>query len=300
MLLKNFYRKNLVLKFKLILQIVFCFLFAVNFANAYNVATWNIRINVQEDSNNGDVWENRSKVIAQMVKFYDFDIIGIQEDYRKEIKSLKMLLPDFRFVGFPNHENGFTGSHNSILINADKFIILDSGMFYLAPVDSVPQLGWNAHYIRSCTWIKIQDKKTLNEMWVFNTHIDYMKGDAQEKSALLILDKIRAIAGPNSNSILMGDCNFNEHSEGYKILSESSLLDDSFDRTALKLVTSGTLNRFDPNYYHPERIDHIFVTRQFNVKKYGILTDSYWYQGKQKLPSDHYPVFVQIEYQDAK
>ena len=281
-------------------QIVVLFLFAISFANAYNVATWNIRINIQEDSNNGNLWENRSKVIVQMIKFYDFDIIGIQEDYRKEIKSLKLLLPDFHFIGFPNHENGFTGSHNSILINANKFTVLDSGMFYLAPVDSLPQLGWNAHYIRSCTWIKVQDKKTLNEMWVFNTHIDYVKGDAQEKSSLLILDKIKAIAGANSNSILMGDCNFNELSEGYRILSASSLLDDSFDRAALKLVTSGSLNRFDPNYYHPERIDHIFVTRQFNVKKYGILTDSYWFQGKQRLPSDHYPVYVQIVIQDAK
>lgn len=294
MLLTKFYQKNLLLKIDIKYIFLFIFTFAVNSVNAYNVATWNIRINVQEDSNNGDVWENRSKVIVQMIRFYDFDIIGIQEDYRKEIKSLKLLLPDYRFVGFPNHENGYTGSHNSILVNSNKFSVVDSGMFYLAPVDSLPQIGWNAQYIRSCTWIKIKDKKNLNEMWVFNTHIDYMKGDAQEKSSLLILDKIKTIAGPKSVSILMGDCNFNELSEGYKIINGSSLLEDSFDKASQKLVTSGTLNRFDPNYYHPERIDHIFVTEQFQVEKYGILTDSYWYQGRQRLPSDHYPVLVRL------
>jgi endonuclease/exonuclease/phosphatase family metal-dependent hydrolase len=41
-----------------------------------------------------------------------------------------------------------------------------------------------------------------------------------------------------------------------------------------------------------EVIDHIFVTKQFKVKKWGILTDTYF----GKYPSDHFPVMAVVNF----
>ena len=52
-----------------------------------------------------------------------------------------------------------------------------------------------------------------------------------------------------------------------------------------------------------ERIDHIFLTKDFHVYKYGVLTDVYYSEstdadgnkiGVARTPSDHFPVKVEI------
>lgn len=56
-------------------------------------------------------------------------------------------------------------------------------------------------------------------------------------------------------------------------------------------VQAGILNTYTPN-----RIDHIFVTPNFTVEKYGVLTDTYRTKnettGKYEshIHSDHFPV----------
>jgi endonuclease/exonuclease/phosphatase family metal-dependent hydrolase len=40
-----------------------------------------------------------------------------------------------------------------------------------------------------------------------------------------------------------------------------------------------------------EIIDHIFVTDQLKVIKWGLLTDTYY----GKFPSDHFPVMVELK-----
>lgn len=64
------------------------------------------------------------------------------------------------------------------------------------------------------------------------------------------------------------------------------------------------------------RIDHVFVSPEFNVDRYGMLTNMYWTDDAPtdnqksnqaptqlefrkmtlRIPSDHYPVFVKINY----
>ena len=53
----------------------------------------------------------------------------------------------------------------------------------------------------------------------------------------------------------------------------------------------GTFTSFDWNAPMKERIDYIFVQGGIKVLKYAVLTDA----KEQRFPSDHLPVFVQIQ-----
>jgi hypothetical protein len=104
-------------------------------------------------------------------------------------------------------------------------------------------------------------------------------------------------------------------SEGYKLFSSSGIARDSYESTALCYALNGTFNNFDPNLKTDSRIDHIFVSKDFIVKRYGVLTDSYrtekenstneiksanfpkevsLHQYVNRLPSDHYPVVIEV------
>jgi endonuclease/exonuclease/phosphatase family metal-dependent hydrolase len=61
-------------------------------------------------------------------------------------------------------------------------------------------------------------------------------------------------------------------------------LQDCFDLSPIKMLHNGTFNSFNISSITDRRIDHIFVTSGIDVKRYGILTDSY----NGKFPSDHF------------
>ncbi|MGY4385704.1 endonuclease/exonuclease/phosphatase family metal-dependent hydrolase [Pedobacter sp. UYP24] len=60
----------------------------------------------------------------------------------------------------------------------------------------------------------------------------------------------------------------------------------------IKLATNSSFNNFSVINKNDARIDHIFVTKQFNVKRYAILTNTF----NGHLPSDHYPIVAIMEY----
>lgn len=281
---------------KLFIFLFFCGLFVgASFAEPINVATWNIRINIKKDSVAGNVWGNRREAIVKMVQSNDFDIWGVQEDFNRELNELNSLLPNFSRKGFPNHENGRVGTFNSVFYKKRRFDERESGMFYLAPRDDVPMIGWNGKYIRSCTWVKLVERNTSQVFWVFNTHMDYAGGEVERESCKMLLRKIREIAGENAAVIVMGDLNFSQHSPGYKILTESGVVEDCLNLAQKKIKVAGTFNKFENDYKSEERLDHILVTKNINVLEYDVLLDTYPGQyGEDRFPSDHFPVVVKI------
>jgi endonuclease/exonuclease/phosphatase family metal-dependent hydrolase len=56
-------------------------------------------------------------------------------------------------------------------------------------------------------------------------------------------------------------------------------------------VNNGSFNAFGKAVNSNEIIDHIFITKQFTVQKWGILTDTY----HGKYPSDHFPVLAVLK-----
>lgn len=263
-----------------------------------NIATYNIRNNSDYDRKNNNGWEQRCPVICNMIKFHNFDIIGMQEVKHGQINDMLELLPEYDYIGVGRDDGKTAGEYTPIYYNRSKIKLLETGNFWLSETTDIPSKGWDANLPRVCTWGKFKmGKKTF---WVFNTHFDHIGVQARLESSKLILAKMEEMCG-NQPALLMGDFNINQFNEGYILINSSDFLDDSFEKAKFRYASNGTFNDFSTNHKSQDRIDHIFVTESIKVLRYGILTDMYWApknpEAKKKeyiirAPSDHYPVNI--------
>ena len=131
--------------------------------------------------------------------------------------------------------------------------------------------------------------------------MDHIGVVARRESARLVISKIKEMCGKDP-VILTGDFNVDQTSESYQVLHESGILSDSYELAQLRYATNGTCAGWNPNTYTPNRIDHIFVTKNFTVEKYGVLTDTYRIKNEAtgkyeaRIPSDHFPVKAVLKY----
>lgn len=250
------------------------------------LATYNMRYDNTSDTVNA--WAKRLPIIAQLVRFHDFDIFGAQELLVHQLEGLSTALPAYGWFGVGRDDGKQKGEFSPVFYKKDMYTVLRQGTFWLAPNPDVPGKGWDAALSRVCSWGEFQEKKGKQKFFVFNTHFDHIGVQAREESARLILEKAKQIAG-SAPVIIMGDFNSDQDSEAYKVLAASSMK-DAFDLPKVKYANTSTFNSFNIRTTGDRRIDHIFLSPVFTVEKYGILTDSY--QGK--LPSDHYPVMIEV------
>ena len=263
-----------------------------------NVATWNIRVLDENDEKNGNIWSNRLNAMVNMIKSYDFDVLGIQEDCDTSLADLEPLLDKYESKGFFNYDGVNrkqlcrSTEYNTIFFRKDRLELLESGMFYIGEDETKPEKSWGAKHIRSCTWVKLKHKYSGEILWVFNAHPDYLDS-LHKKSASMLLRKVGEIAN-GSKALLMGDLNFDMKSGGYKILKNSDLLEDSYDvaETKLEKKDVATFNHYGTEERH---LDYIFVTDPNSVLQYDVLQDQYEYRGEMRYPSDHFPVVIKIK-----
>ena len=193
------------------------------------------------------------------------------------------------------------GEYAPVFYRKDKFKLLKSGNFWLSEDTSKPNKGWDAAYTRICTWGEFKDITGKFRFWFFNLHMDHIGVVARRESAKLVISKIKEMCGKEP-VILTGDFNVDQTSESYQILHESGILSDSYETAQLRYATNGTCTGWNPDTYTPNRIDHIFVTKNFVVEKYGVLTDTYRIKNEAtgkyeaRIPSDHFPVKVVLKY----
>jgi len=261
-------------------------------AQTINVATYNMRNdNNSEDSTHGNGWKQRYPVIAALIQFHDFDIFGTQECLYHQIQDISNKLPGYDYYGIGRDDGKHAGEHSEIFFKKDKFQLLAHGDFWLSQTPDKPSLGWDATCCnRICSWVLLQDKKSKKKFYVFNTHYDYQKDLARNESSKLILKEIKTIAGTQP-VIFMGDMNGGNESEWYKTIANSGILKDTYKEAKNPYTNNGSFNGFGSTVKSDEIIDHIFVTKQFTVQKWGILTDTY----HGKYPSDHFPVFAVLK-----
>ena len=169
--------------------------------------------------------------------------------------------------------------------------MLKQGNFWLSETPDKPSLGWDATCCnRICSWVYFQDIKTNKKFYLFNAHFDHQGMIARKESANLIIAEIKAIAG-NNPVIFMGDLNGDRNSEWYKQMATAGMLTDSYVHATDPYENNGSFNGFGKTVTGEAVIDHVFISKQFEVKKWGILTDTY----HGNYPSDHFPVMVNLK-----
>jgi endonuclease/exonuclease/phosphatase family metal-dependent hydrolase len=273
--------------------ILLIFAFNLTIGQNIQVITYNIRFNNSDDGVNA--WPNRSKEVAALLEFHQPDVFGLQEALIGQIEDLQAKLPKMKWVGIGRDDGKKAGEFSPIFYNAEKYKAIKQGSFWLSQTPEKPGLGWDAACNRVCTWILLETEKKDRQFMVFNTHFDHKGNKAREESAKLILRKIKELNMDNLPVILTGD--FNLTPEQAPIAAITKELKDSREISKkAPYGPSGTFNNFEFNSPLKDRIDYVFVNDQVEVKQYAVLSDS----KDQRYPSDHLPVFVNLEMHQPK
>lgn len=261
------------------------FSFAQKGSIPINIITYNIRLNVASDGVNS--WPNRKENVKALVKFHDADILCVQEALPEQFDAL-LENSNFDVVGVGRDDGKRKGEFSAVYFDKSRFTKKDGGTFWLSTTPSVPSKGWDAALNRICSWVKLYDKLNKKEFIVFNTHYDHIGVQARIESAKLIKQKIQEIA-PNLPVVFTGDLNVTPETEAISTI-KSFLIDAKDITVEPPYGPSGTFNAFDFDSDLKNRIDYIFVNKDFKVQKFAVLTDS----KDKRYFSDHLPVFVKL------
>ncbi len=280
----------------MILPILFL-LFAISGLSAqdqqnYRIMTFNVRRDGPE-KDTANTWPNRLPRIATILSEVQPDIIGMQEPLKGQIADLKTNLSEYTQIGDSRGSCWWgldTDEFNPIWFKTDRFTLQDSGTFHIDGNPSKLQRIFNQKKYglipRICTWALLQDKISGSSFFVFNTHLDHMFNEARCFNLQNILEFISQNSLDILPIILMGD--FNSDIEG----DIKKLLGNAFANSKERAQTiEGPEMTYTGFGYHQEcLIDHILSLGSVTVQRHVTLLE-----GQEGYPSDHRPVFVDLE-----
>lgn len=247
----------------------------------YHVASINIRCDTSVDLDNG--WEYRKKNLLSMIEYYSWDLIGLQEVKENQLKYLASH-PDYSYEGIGR--DGGADEHGPVFYKKDRFDRIDGGTFWLSETPDSPSKGWDADYPRICTWVRLLDKRSGEELMAVNTHLDHVGEEARFQGASMIAEWLDQHA-QGLPCILTGDFNASPKERCYSVLT-GKLTDTRRASESPHFGPHGTFTNF--NYNLPwsklEEIDYIFTSSHFKTLRSRTLVDSF----DQRYPSDHFPI----------
>ena len=279
------------------------------------VGTYNIRQLNRGDEQAGNVWEMRCNVICNQINFESPDAFGIQEAFVGQLHDMQASLDNYAYIGVGRDDGKEEGEYSAIFYKKDRLKLLHSGNFWLSETPDVPCKGWDAACVRICSWGEFCQLNGKLRFFYFNLHMDHVGVQARSESAKLILKKIQQFP-EGMPAVLTGDFNVDQTNESYALLDNSGIMRDAYQVAEFRYAMNGTFNDFKTDAKTESRIDHLFLTPNFKVKKYGILTDTYRAEAPEKTtaeqsgnfpkevkikryvartPSDHFPVMIVVE-----
>lgn len=278
------------MKIKSLLSAVLFLFFASYFAqNTIDVMSFNIRLGSVDDGENH--WNIRKDKVKDLINYYEADFVGLQEAQKPQINYLLENNSLYSFLGKPR-DDGENSEFSCIFYLKNKYKVLEQNTFWLSETPGKSTKSWDAAYPRIVTYALFENLKTKKKVWVLNTHFDHVGIVARQKSAEIILNKMKELQSKkNYPAILTGDFNSQEKDAWMKPLFEN--LQEARSNCVTKpYADKGTWNGFNFKEKPTEQIDFIFSSKKNTiVKKYRTITDFYDF----KYPSDHLPIVAKIE-----
>ena len=251
------------------------------------IMSYNIKLDYPKEGKNS--WTNRKPFMVNQIKFYEPDVLGVQEAMPNQMKDMDSLLTDYSFVGVGRDDGKNEGEFSAIFYKNKELKVLQSSTFWLSQTPDKVGMGWDAVCNRVCTYALFQNTTTKKKFWVFNTHFDHVGKEARSKSGVLIMDKIKGLNTEGYPVFLTGDFNMEPNHESIDYISQT--LKDSKAVSELEFGPEGTFNGFHFDQPVKRRIDYIFVSEDVEVNKYAVLSDNW----NMQYPSDHLPVFIEAK-----
>jgi endonuclease/exonuclease/phosphatase family metal-dependent hydrolase len=262
----------------------------ISFNQELTVLTYNIRFDNRADGVNR--WDLRKEKVVSLLQKYDPDIFGIQEGLVHQVSYMDSALLIYDYTGAGRDDGHTGGEYCALFYKTSEYNLLDHGLFWLSETPSVPSVGWDAAFKRICVFGRFEHRNSKTRFLVFNTHLDHMGGEARKKSIQMILDRMNSYNPDSLPVIILGDFNLEPGDEALKPIKEA--LEDAGRETAVDPAgITGTFNGFRNDFKPEQRIDYIFISRNFfQILEYRVIRDTY----HGLFPSDHFPVLARLKF----
>ena len=140
----------------LICLLMFCALMGMDVAAKTDivVASFNFRYDNEGDGQNS--WRYRKDYVNSLIRFYEFDIFGIQEGLINQGRDIERL-EEYGRIGVGRDDGAESGEHAAVFYKKERFEMMDSGNFWLSETPEKPSFGWDAQCRRICSWGKFRE-----------------------------------------------------------------------------------------------------------------------------------------------
>ncbi|MDX2414487.1 MAG: endonuclease/exonuclease/phosphatase family protein [Bacteroidales bacterium] len=248
------------------------------------IISLNIRYDNPRDGDNA--WPARKEIVLSFLEDQQADMFGLQEVLWHQYAWLDSCLAGYSSVAAGRDDGLQKGEMTPVFFKSNRFDLLDSNTFWLSETPDVPgSKGWGAVLPRIVSWIKLEDKRSKEILYFFNTHYSHMSDSARLMSSKILSEQLQKIAG-KENFVVTGDFNMLAESEAYKTMVSAgdSLIKDSYYLSDTEPAGEAyTFNGFK-NVSGSGRIDYIFVRsgtrvkshQTVNLKRDGIFISDHW------------------------
>lgn len=255
------------------------------------IVSFNLRYSAAPDGNN--IWQNRRPLVAEILMTYRPDVVGFQEVLLDQLRDLKRMLPDYRWVGVGREDGDQKGEFAPLFFHHLK--AAETGNFWLSDTPAVPSKTWGGQN-RICTWARLEG---LHPFVVFNTHLESDVAEARARSVPLLAARVGELAG-GLPALLIGDFNFKPNSWEYKEMFRD--FRDSYKELKGSRNAFITSHGFSGRTRNPlwrrkgeGRIDYIWTRGKIRVLRTRILHDNPG-ENPRIYPSDHWPILCDVSF----
>ena len=257
--------------------------------NTYRVMTFNLQTDLPYYY--GDLlFKNRFRSILAIIRYYNPDIIGVQELSEDMLPMLDELNDTYVFYGHSrNRQSAFANERCCILYRKNRFTAPEGETFWLS---SRPNTAGSREpgsiYPRIATRLLLKDNESGEEFTVCNTHLDHMFPITRRKQAEDIRDHLQK----NSKgrfTVITGDFNASLATHALQTLVNDPVLDvhDVLSETSGPTIRIPRLNPLHTSM----PIDHILLSRNLHIIQTKVIRS----RSMGVYPSDHYPVLCTFQ-----
>lgn len=236
--------------------------------------------------------DQRKTRFEAMVKEHQPDIIGTQE-VRYNCHLYLRLMKTYGLVGISrNGANETSGEWCAIMYRKERFVLMDSGTFWLTSTPEEVSMTEGANCRRICTWAELFDKYTGETVIMTNTHLDHANNAVRVEQTQYLIDHLKSYLGDRYDDctvFLTGDFNCTNESDPYALLLENGFVDSHTVAEDDQSTVNGSYHAFENK---DREIDFCFFKGDKQVTVYDIINEPYVAAGETEpgFVSDHYAV----------
>jgi endonuclease/exonuclease/phosphatase family metal-dependent hydrolase len=251
------------------------------------VMSFNIRYGTANDGENH--WLKRREQLFALLREQQADVVGLQEALHGQIEEILQAVPGYDYVGVGRGDGRRAGEYAAILYRTARLRARRSDTFWFSDTPGVVKsASWGNQIERICTWAYFEDRDGPS-FYLYNVHLDHQSQPSRERSAALLLERIRA-RDPKAPAVVTGDFNAGEDNAAAAAMRASFV--DSFRVLHPDAREVGTFNGFKPGQTAGDKIDFVFVEPGTEVLGAAIVRTS----RDGRYPSDHFPVTARLRF----